>query len=224
MSWKPHIAYPESKLKCSIGILNRIKDNVPQSLHKSLYHTLFESHLSYGITVWGGSSVNSLNNLFLLQKKCIRILFGNKDVYNQKFKTCARSRSFPNQKLGAEFYIKEHSKPLFRDNSILTIHNLYCYHTLIVLFKTLKLRTPYSLYSCFNLSNRKSTLIITSQFSNNFVHNSSTLWNKIRVVLDITDFSHSISTVKSKIKANLHKTQNLGDEIEWSPENSFKLK
>ena len=221
LSWKSHIAYLENKLKCCIGIINLIKDKIPKSHYKSLYHTLFESHLSYGITVWGGVSQSSLEKLFLLQKKCIRILFGNKDTYIQKFKTCARTRPYLSQKLDTDFHVKEHTKPLFRDKSILTIHNLYSYHTLIVLFKALKLRSPYSLYSCFNISNRKDTLIITSQFGNNFVSKASILWNKIRVILNIKDFSHTISSIKLKIKTHLQKTQNLGDQIEWSPENSF---
>ena len=159
--------------------------------------------------------------MFLLQKKCIRILFGNKDKYHDKFKTCVRTRPFLSQKLNTDFYVKEHTKPLFRDKCILTIHNLYSYHTLIVLFKALKLRSPYSLYSCFYISNRKDTLLITSQLSNHFVSKAPILWNKIRVILNIKDFSHSISSIKLKIKTHLQKTQNLGDQIEWSPENFF---
>ena len=44
----------------AIGILNLIKDSIPEDLYKSLYFTLFESHLSYGITIWGGVSNNKL--------------------------------------------------------------------------------------------------------------------------------------------------------------------
>ena len=68
LSWKSHIAYLENKLKCCTGIINIVKDKIPKSHYKSLYHTLFESHLSYGITVWGGTSQSSLEKLFLLQK------------------------------------------------------------------------------------------------------------------------------------------------------------
>ena len=221
LSWKPHIAYLENKLKCCTGILNLIKHNIPHTHYKSLYHTLFESHLTYGLTVWGGVSGANLKNLFSLQKKCIRILFGNKDAYLEKYKTCVRTRPFHDQKLNTDFYVKERTKPIFKDNSILTIHNLYCYHTLIVMFKALKLRSPYPLYRCFNISHRKDTLIITPEASKNFVSKSSILWNKIRNILDIKDFSHSISSIKSKLKSHLHKTQNLGDAIEWSPENFF---
>ena len=48
-----HINKLSKKLSSATGILNRIKDNIPSELHKNLYHTLFESHLAYGIiTAW----------------------------------------------------------------------------------------------------------------------------------------------------------------------------
>ena len=50
LTWNPQIQYLRRKLSSSIGILNRIKDSIPISLHKNLYHTLFESHLCNGIT------------------------------------------------------------------------------------------------------------------------------------------------------------------------------
>ena len=46
---------------CTTGIFNTIKDNIPDDLHKSLYHTLFESHLTYGITVWEGVTTPEKN-------------------------------------------------------------------------------------------------------------------------------------------------------------------
>ena len=56
-------------------------------------HTLFESHLIYGITVWGGESKTKLEPLFNLQKKCLRILFGDKEAYYlDKFRTSVRTR------------------------------------------------------------------------------------------------------------------------------------
>ena len=60
LSWDAHIKYLNSKLKCEIGKLNRMKHVIPNELYKNLYLTLFESHLSYGITAWGGVSKNLL--------------------------------------------------------------------------------------------------------------------------------------------------------------------
>ena len=68
LKWDLHTSYLNSKLKCEIGKLNRIAKQVPKSVLKDLYHTLFESHLSYCISVWGGISHNKLNPLFLTQK------------------------------------------------------------------------------------------------------------------------------------------------------------
>ena len=175
-----------------------------------------------GGVVWGGISCESLQQLFLLQKKCIRILFGNKEAYIDKFKTSARTRVFHDQKLtNTNFYVREHTKPLFKANTILTLHSLYCYHSLIMLYKTLRFKSPYSLYICFNVSVRKETLIIVPLFSHNFVYKAAVLWNNIRTTLVIKDFSQSISVTKVNIKAHLQKIQNLGDQIEWSPENIF---
>ena len=110
LKWGPHIKYLNSKLKCEIGKLYKMKGCLPTDLHANLYHTLFESHLGYGISVWGGSSVRKLEPLFITQKKCIRIMFGDNEAYRNKFMTCARSRSKEQQILGAEFYELEHRK------------------------------------------------------------------------------------------------------------------
>ena len=79
LTWDPQVQYlNKKKLSCAIGILNRIKDSMPATLYKNLYHTLLKSHLCYGITTWGGVSDAKLKPLFKVQKKCIRILFGDK--------------------------------------------------------------------------------------------------------------------------------------------------
>ena len=77
-----------------------------------LCHKLFESHLGYGITVWGGTSVRKLEPLFITQKKCIRIMFGENEADKNKCMTCARSRPKEQQILGTELYELEHSKKL----------------------------------------------------------------------------------------------------------------
>ena len=124
-------------MSCCTGILNVIKDNIPDDFHKSLYHTLFESHLTLnGITVWGEVTNNKLLPLFRLQKKCLRILFGDKEAYLDKFKTSARVRLFEEQKLGVEFFKREHSKPLFTKHSVMNVRNLLIvYHCFNEIFK-----------------------------------------------------------------------------------------
>ena len=152
LSWEAHIKSLVKKLASCSGCLNQIAASVPKSLYIDLYHTLFESYLSYGITVWGSLPDNKLNKLFLAHKKIVRILFGDREKFLDKFKTSARIRPYPYQKLTAKFYTKEHSKPLFNENKILSLKNLYFYHSVNEIFKILKFKTPYAIFNQFNIS------------------------------------------------------------------------
>ena len=114
LSWDAHIKSLTKKLASCTGSINQIMASIPESLYIDLYHTLFESYLSYGITVWASISDTKLHKLFLAQKKIVRILFGDREKFLDKFKTSARSRPYPFQKLTAKFYTKEHSKPLLK--------------------------------------------------------------------------------------------------------------
>ena len=118
-------------------------------------------------------------------------MFGNYEKFIDKFNTCARTRPFDKQILDYTFYAKEHTKPLFISENILTVHNLYVYHCLLEIIKLLKLRTPIGLCSFLNVSARKPTLIITSDPSNGFFYKSGKLWNvlKSHILEGSTDFS-----------------------------------
>ena len=218
LNWDAHRTKLVKKLATSSGILSRIKDNIPGELHKDLYHTLFESHLTYGITVWGGASESKIDPLFKAQKKCIRIMFGDKEAYLNKFKTCARTRSLDEQRLGHEFYKKEHTKPLFNKHSIMNVHNLYLYHCINDVFKILKFRTPISLFSLFDLSPRtgKETYALTPKPSESYIYRAGTIWNIVRQKLAVSEFTTTVSHIKSSIKNIILNTQKLGESTDWN--------
>lgn len=215
LTWGPHIKSLVNKLRSCTARICRIRHCLPQSLHKDIYHTLFESHLSYAIPVWGNVSMNSLEPLFITQKKCIRILFGDSEAFTNKFKTCARTRPFGQQTLGAHFYMKESSKPLFSANDILTVHNIYRYQSTIETYKILKLRTPMSLYELYNISTRKETLLLSQNSSCKFIDASTKLWNTFNEKLSINDLMTSIGSVKVNVKKLILKTQKDHDQKEW---------
>ena len=217
LSWGPHIRNLVNKLRSCTARICRIRHCIPKELHKEIYHTMFESHLTFAISVWGGLSKNRLEPLFLTQKKCVRILFGDYEAYKNKFRTCARIRPLGHQKLGPEFYRKESTKPLFTANDILTVHNLYKYHNTIGTYKILKLRTPISLYALFDKSDRKETLLLSQNSCCTFIDTSTRMWNEFREKLSIYDFmTTSIGSFKSKIKKHLLSVQKGHDEKEWS--------
>ena len=216
LTFKPHIDKLESKLSSCIGRISRVKQCIPQELLIVIYRTLFESHLTFAITIWGHVSTARLEKLFIIQKKCIRILFGDNEAYKNKFRTCARARPIGKQVLGSEFYRLEHTKPLFNKHKILTIHNLFYYHTCVTLYKILRSRVPSALYTLFAFSCHIETRLKSQSSGCTFVDNSTTIWNYIREKLSIDYFDVSISGLKNNLKSHLFSKQEMYDHQEWS--------
>ena len=215
LKWNAHVQSLNSKLKCEISKLCRIRKVIPQDQFKELYHTLFESHLGFGISVWGGISNNKLEPLFVTQKKCIRIMFGDKEAYINKMSTSARTRPKSHQKLGHDFYEKEHTKPLFKTNNLLTVHNLYKYTCLLEMFKIIKAESPSSLYTLLHKSPRRPDYFITPSPSTSFIYQSSHMWNTCRKPANGITFSSSTNLVKNRIKHSLLELQSSNRVEEW---------
>ena len=111
LNWVPHIEQLVKKLQSTCGRLYRIKSCLPENTYDQIYHALFESHLGYGISVWGGVSLNRLEPLFLVQKKCVRIIFGDSEAFADKFRTCSRTRPILCIKLQKGLNDKDSAKP-----------------------------------------------------------------------------------------------------------------
>ena len=225
LCWDDHLKDVKRKLNYAISIISRIKNCTPEDIHRDLYHTLFESHLTYCISVWGNVPNYKMNELHQIQKKCIRILYGDFEAYINKFKTCARARPFPkkDQILGAEFYQKENTKPLFKKNKILAVQNLYTYHSFMEIFKILKFRSPISIHSMYEISYRTGITLLTGNPDKHFLYQSSKIWNIIHKKLGINDFSFSISVAKKSLKTIIFQNQHEHHEIEWVNSHDFNL-
>ena len=223
LSWDGHLKALNSKLKCEVGKLCRIRSSVPKKLYKDLYHTLFESHLSYGISVWGGVSKNKLEPIFKTQKKCIRVLFGDSDSYYEKFKTCARARPITRSKnnnvikqnLGRDFFELEHSKPLCTKHGLLTLHNLHKLHCLKEMFKINKYHSPTAIFSLFKKSSRRPHYFIPPCPSSLFIYQSTNIWNSCRKSNSDIDFTTPMSKFKNCIKNCLLHSQSQYDATVW---------
>ena len=55
-------------------------------------------------------------------------MFGDNKAYFNKFMIYVRTSPRKYQQLGKLFYEQEHSKPLFNDNNLLTVYQLYKHH------------------------------------------------------------------------------------------------
>ena len=181
--------------------------------------------MNYCLTIYGGANKNHIEKLFRVQKHCVRILFGNRDEYLDKYNTCARVREIGKQRLGSEFYSKENSKPIFNNLKFLSIYNIYNYQTCLEVLKILKYRRPAPLHETYTLSQRNnSTLLILPAKANHFTYISSRMWN-IAVKCLVKDsglVDMKLGSFKRGLKNCLLQIQAKYDCNEWYPDN-FRL-
>ena len=119
--------------------------------------------------------------------------------------------------------MKEHTKPLFNANRILTVQNLYRYTAVIELIKILIFGHPKSLLETFELSSRNNrNLIIVSTHNNSqFHYQSSVMWNSVLKPLQVPSIHQiNINEFKSKFKKHLLKQQEIEDETVWTNANN----
>ena len=181
---------------------------ISQSLRKSVYNALVNSNLSYAISVWGSGGCRSkLKPLFVIQKRCLRNLFG------------IRKRSK---------HQKGHTKSIFNSNNILTIYNLFYYFTLSDIAKIRQLKSPEYLYTLLKINGDKDRMDIpllkTSHYQNNFLYQGPKLWNQILPFVKNKHDSQLPSNLrifKSRLKTFLLQMQSYGENIsdDWLPSN-----
>ena len=77
LTWKYHIFELGKKLNRAVGMLYKLRRmNCSRQILLSLYFAIFQSHLTYGICLWGNADSSILNKIFLSQKRAIRVIAG----------------------------------------------------------------------------------------------------------------------------------------------------
>lgn len=88
LSWSQHTDNLCKKLNTSLFVIKRILHISNPNTAKITYHSLFESHLRYGIVIWGGTTITNLQRILRVQKRVIRTLkgLGPRDSCREGFK------------------------------------------------------------------------------------------------------------------------------------------
>ena len=71
--WKAHINDIALKIIITNAIFYKVRDFVDATILKSIYYALFESHIHYVCIIWR-RNVCTINQLFILQKKALRLI------------------------------------------------------------------------------------------------------------------------------------------------------
>ena len=74
LTWKEHISELSKKLSRSVGMIFKVRDFCSKAVMRSIYFSIFNSHLSYGLPIWGNADKIHLEKIVLLQKKAIRAI------------------------------------------------------------------------------------------------------------------------------------------------------
>ena len=105
LTWKPHTKKIIGKISRTVGMMKKIKRYAPSNVLKTLYQSLVNSHLTYGIKCWGFAH----NQVMPIQKKAIRVMTNSKT--------------------------NSHTSPLFKHNKILKVEDMFKLSCLKMHFK-----------------------------------------------------------------------------------------
>ena len=81
LNFKEHLNYISGKISKWIGILYKIRDDVPTEVLLKLYKSFIEPYLRYGLEVWFGGFQYIEDSILILQKKALRCIY--KLPYNE---------------------------------------------------------------------------------------------------------------------------------------------
>ena len=74
LGWETHVNNLLKKLRRSVAILSKVRHYTPKWLTRTIYYSLFNSHMIYGCQIWGQHKTSLVNRVMKLQEKAIRII------------------------------------------------------------------------------------------------------------------------------------------------------
>ena len=69
LTFSEHLNYINLKMSRTLFIIGQLKTTLPIECLHTLYYTLFQPYLTYGILAWGSAPNPILNSTLILQKK-----------------------------------------------------------------------------------------------------------------------------------------------------------
>lgn len=187
LTWKNHIGSIKKKLASAVFIIQKIRQNLTKQIALTLYNTLFKSHLTYCISIWGNACKSHISPLMILQNKYI--------------KSCLLLPK------------RTTSNLIYSQAKVLPFSELYKYHLAILVYKIIYTPNsiPESIHQLFTLVSQ--THLYKTRASNtldlfNFPCNSDLrkqvikiqapqIWNKLPIPLKL---ANSLTIFKHKLK------------------------
>lgn len=126
LNWVDHILSLRSEMAKATGILCRVRNIFPASVKRMLYYSLIYSKMYYCLLIRGTAAESHIHSLLAVQKKAVRAI-GN---VSSTTSSCT----------------------LFSKYLILTVHKLFVYKLLVMIYNGLKNSSQY-FFLLFGLQN-----------------------------------------------------------------------
>ena len=72
LTWSRHIKTIKTKMARYIGLMYKLKKQLPEKVRIQIYHSFVQSHINYCALVWGFCAKSNIESLFRAQKKGMR--------------------------------------------------------------------------------------------------------------------------------------------------------
>ena len=189
LDWSEHFKILHRRLSRANFILSQVKNILPKTCMKMLYYSLFQSHINYGLYVWGTGMLScNLKKIATAQKKAVRSVA--KKSYNS------------------------HTDPLFVDLNILKFTDVVDIELMKLMYNHSKNLLPIPIQSLFtinrdihhyNTRHRNDPVVISRHYApldRSFLCRAPLLWSaldpSIKACRTINSFKYNIK--KSKIR------------------------
>ena len=131
LTWKEHINLIANKISRTVGVINRLKNYIPENALLTIYNTLIIPHLNYGILTWGFNS----DRIWKIQKKAVRSITLSK--YNAHTEPILKTLKllkidcFKCQTLKFRYKLINGNLPVYFNQGdwYYLISNIHCYNT-----------------------------------------------------------------------------------------------
>jgi len=120
LTWKEHINKLSNKISKGIGMIKKVKYKLQTKTLINLYYAFVYPYLVYCNIIWGNAAKVYINQLLVLQKRALRI------IYNVQY--------------------MDSTQRLYDESKIINVYHLYVYSVCLFMFKHFKGLLP----TCFN--------------------------------------------------------------------------
>ena len=122
LDWTSHSNKIAHKISRTLGVMNRLKHELPYNALKMIYNSLILSHMQFNITAWG----YDVNRIFKLQKRALRIM------------TCSKYNA--------------HTDPILKKLKLLKIQDIFNVQNLKIYYKYKIAKLPQYFMTMFTIN------------------------------------------------------------------------